>query len=234
MIFHTLMEPGAEFIAAKQLYGGSTNQFGQAFQKYDWRVKWADSTDADSFERAITDKTRAIFVESLANPGGIITDLERVARVAEKAGVPLIVDNTMATPYLIRPFEWGADIVVHSATKFLGGHGNSLGGLIVEGGKFDWAKSGKYKTMTEPNPSYHGLRFYETFGDFAFCVATRALALRDIGPTLAPFNAFLIITGIETLPLRMQRHCDNALSVARWSRTTKSRGCRMRASRATR
>jgi O-acetylhomoserine (thiol)-lyase len=216
MIFHTLMEPGGEFVAAKQLYGGSVNQFSQAFAKYDWRVRWADSTDPDSFDRAINENCRAIFVESLANPGGVITDLEKVARLAERAGVPLIVDNTMATPYLIRPFEWGADIVVHSATKFLGGHGNSLGGLIVEGGKFDWGKSGKYKTMTEPNPSYHGLRFHETFGDFAFCVATRALALRDIGPTMAPFNAFLIIMGIETLPLRMQKHCDNALVVARW------------------
>jgi len=216
LVFHTLMEPGGEFVAAKQLYGGSVNQFGQAFTKYDWHVRWADSTDPESFERAVTDKCRGIFVESIANPGGIITDLEKVARVAERAGVPLIVDNTLASPYLVRPFEWGADIVVHSATKFLGGHGNSLGGLIVEGGKFDWAKSGKYKTLTEPNPSYHGLRFYETFGDFAFCVAARALGLRDIGPTLAPMNAFLILTGIETLPLRMQKHCDNALVVARW------------------
>jgi O-acetylhomoserine (thiol)-lyase len=216
LVFHTLMEPGGEFVAAKQLYGGSVNQFGQAFTKYDWHVRWADSTDPESFERAVTDKCRGIFVESIANPGGIITDLEKVARVAERAGVPLIVDNTLASPYLVRPFEWGADIIVHSATKFLGGHGNSLGGLIVEGGKFDWAKSGKYRTLTDPNPSYHGLRFYETFGDFAFCVAARALGLRDIGPTLAPMNAFLILTGIETLPLRMQKHCDNALVVARW------------------
>ena len=210
------MEPGAEFVSARQLYGGSVNQFNQSFKKYNWHVKWADATDPESFKREITDNTRALFCESLANPGGVITDLEPLARIAEDAGVPLIVDNTLATPYLIRPFEWGAHLVVHSATKFLGGHGNSLGGLITEAGTFDWAKSGKFKTMTEENPSYHGLKFFETFGDFAFCVAARALALRDLGPTMAPMNAFLILTGIETLPLRMRRHCDNALAVARW------------------
>ncbi len=216
LVFHTIMEPGAEFIAARQLYGGSVNQFNQSFKKYDWHARWADATDPDSFKRQVTDKTRAIFCESIANPGGVISDLEGIARVAEDAGVPLIVDNTLATPYLIRPFEWGANIIVHSATKFLGGHGNSLAGVIVEGGTFDWSKSGKYTTMIEENVSYHGIRFYETFGDFAFCVAARTLALRDLGPCLAPQNAFLVLTGIETLPLRMRRHCDNALAVARW------------------
>jgi O-acetylhomoserine (thiol)-lyase len=216
LVFQTIMEPGGEFISARQLYGGSVNQFTHSFKKYDWHVKFADATDADSFKRQVTDKTRAIFCESIANPGGVISDLEGIARVAESAGVPLIVDNTLATPYLIRPFEWGAHIVVHSATKFLGGHGNSLAGLIVEAGTFDWAKSGRYKTMTDENPSYHGIRFYETFGDFAFCVATRALSLRDLGPCLAPMNAFLVLTGMETLPLRMRRHCDNALTVAKW------------------
>jgi len=216
LVFQTLMEPGAEFVSARQLYGGSVNQFTHSFKKYDWHVKWADSTDAESFKRVLTEKTRAIFCESIANPGGVISDLEGIARVAEGAGVPFIVDNTLATPYLIRPFEWGAHIVVHSATKFLGGHGNSLAGLIVEAGTFDWAKSGNYKTLTEENPSYHGLRFHETFGDFAFCVATRALSLRDLGPCLAPMNAFLVLTGMETLPLRMRRHCDNALTVAKW------------------
>jgi O-acetylhomoserine (thiol)-lyase len=216
LVFHTLMEPGAEFIAARQLYGGSINQFSHSFSKYDWHVRWADSTDPDSFKRAVTDKTRAIFCESIANPGGVISELEGIARVASDAGVPFIVDNTLATPYLLRPFEWGAHIVVHSATKFLGGHGNSLAGAIVEAGTFDWAKSGNYKTMTEENASYHGLRFFETFGDFAFCVAARALSLRDLGPSLAPMNAFQVLTGIETLPLRMRRHCDNALAVARW------------------
>jgi len=216
LVFQTIMEPGAEFIAARQLYGGSVNQFSQSFKKYDWHVKWADATDADSFKRQVTDQTRALFCESIANPGGVISDLEAIARVAEDAGVPLIVDNTLATPFLIKPFQWGAHIVVHSATKFLGGHGNSLAGLIVEAGTFDWSKSGKYKTMTEENASYHGLRFFETFGDFAFCVAARALALRDLGPCLAPMNAFLVLTGMETLPLRMRRHCDNALRVAQW------------------
>jgi len=216
LVFQTIMEPGAEFVSARQLYGGSVNQFTHSFSKYGWHVKWADATDVESFKRVVTDKTRAIFCESIANPGGVISDLEGIARVAEGAGVPFIVDNTLATPFLIRPFEWGAHIVVHSATKFLGGHGNSLAGLIVEAGTFDWAKSGNYKTMTEENPSYHGLRFYETFGDFAFCVAARALALRDLGPCLAPMNAFLVLTGMETLPLRMRRHCDNALAVAQW------------------
>jgi O-acetylhomoserine (thiol)-lyase len=216
LVFHTLMEPGGEFISARQLYGGSVNQFGQAFAKYDWHVRWADATDADSFARVVTDKTRAIFCESIANPGGVISDLEGIARVAEQAGVPFIVDNTLATPYLLRPFEWGAHIVVHSATKFLGGHGNSLAGAIVEAGTFDWTKSGKYRTLSDENPSYHGIRFHETFGDFAFCVAARALALRDLGSCLAPQNAFLVLTGIETLPLRMKRHCENALAVAEW------------------
>ena len=216
LVFHTLMEPGGEFISAKQLYGGSVNQFSQAFAKYDWHVRFADATDADSFARAVTDKTRAIFCESIANPGGVISDLEGIARVAEQAGVPFIVDNTLATPYLLRPFEWGAHIVVHSATKFLGGHGNSLAGAIVEAGTFDWTKSGKYPTLSEDNPSYHGIRFHETFGDFAFCVAARALALRDLGSCLSPQNAFLVLTGIETLPLRMKRHCENALTIAKW------------------
>src|SRR5262245_7080223 len=216
LVFQILMEPGAEFVSARQLYGGSVNQFTHSFSKYDWHAKWADATDAESFKRQVTDKTRALFCESIANPGGVISDLEGIARVAESAGVPFIVDNTLATPYLIRPFEWGAHIVVHSATKFLGGHGNSMAGLIVEAGTFDWEKSGKFKTMTEENPSYHGIRFYETFGDFAFCVAARALALRDLGPSLAPMNAFLVLTGMETLPLRMRRHCENALTVAKW------------------
>ena len=222
LVFHTLMAPGMEFVSARQLYGGSINQFGQAFQKYDWRVKWADATDPDSFRRAITDKTRALFIESIANPGGTIVDVEAIARVAEEAGVPLVVDNTLATPYLVRPFEWGAHIVVHSATKFLAGHGNSIAGLIVDGGNFDWNKGGKFPTLSEPCPSYHGIKLYETFGDMAFGVACRVLALRDVGPALAPMNAFLVLTGMETLPLRMQRHCDNALAVARWLESHKA------------
>jgi len=216
IVLHTLMQPGDEIVAARQLYGGSVNQFSHGFAKFDWHVKWADTRNADSFRAALSPKTKAIFIESIANPGGIVTDIESIAGVAREAGVPLIVDNTFASPYLIRPIEWGADIVVHSATKFLGGHGNSIAGLIVDGGKFDWGKSGKYPSLSEPCPSYHGMRLWETFGDMAFAIACRVLGLRDMGPALSPMNAFLVLTGIETLPLRMQRHCDNALAVARW------------------
>jgi len=178
-------------------------------------VKWADPDDLSTFEAAISDKTKAIFIESIANPGGVITDIRAIADIAHKAGVPLIVDNTMATPYLIKPFEHGADIIVHSATKFLGGHGNSIGGLIVDGGSFDFMKSGRYPMLSPPRPEYGGLVLGETFGNFGFAIACRVLGLRDLGPALSPFNAFMILTGIETLPLRMQRHSDNALIVAR-------------------
>src|SRR5512134_1528676 len=216
LVFHTLLAPGDEFIAARQLYGGSISQFTHSFKKCGWEVKWADTTDPDSFRAALSPKTKAIFVESIAYPGGIITDLEGVAAVAKEAGVPFIVDNTLATPYLTRPVEHGADIVVHSLTKFLGGHGNSIGGAIVDCGTFDWSGSGRYPTLSEPCAAYHGIRLAETFGNFAFAIACRVLGLRDFGPAISPFNAFLILTGIETLPLRMQRHCDNALAVATW------------------
>jgi O-acetylhomoserine (thiol)-lyase len=215
LAFHTLMGPGLEIVAARQLYGGSVNQLSQGFAKFDWHTKWADATDPDSFKPLITEKTRAIFIESIANPGGIITDIEAVAKIAHDAGVPLLVDNTLASPYLIRPIEWGADIVLHSATKFLGGHGNSMAGVIVDSGKFDWG-SGKFPSLSEPNPSYHGMRMWETFGDMAFAITTRVLGLRDLGPSLSPMNAFLVLTGIETLPLRVQKHSDNALAVAQW------------------
>lgn len=214
VVFHTLMENGDEFVAGNKLYGGSMNQFSHAFAKMGWHVKWAEATDPESFRSAITPKTKAIFIESLANPGGIITDMSAIAKIANDADIPLIVDNTMATPYLCRPLEHGADIVVHSATKFLGGHGNSLGGLIVDGGKFNWS-NGKYPSLSEPSPSYHGMILHETFGNLGFAIACRVLGLRDLGPALAPMNAFLILTGIETLALRMQRHCENALAVAK-------------------
>jgi O-acetylhomoserine (thiol)-lyase len=215
MTFHTLMSPGDEIVSARQLYGGSINQFSQSFAKFNWHVKWADTTNPDSFKAQITDKTKALYCESIANPGGLITDIEALAKIAHDAGVPLVVDNTLASPYLIRPIEWGADIVTHSATKFLGGHGNSMAGVIVDGGKFDWG-NGKFPTISEPNPSYHGMRMWETFGDMAFAITTRVFALRDLGPSLSPMNAFLVLTGTETLSLRMQRHCDNALAVAKW------------------
>jgi O-acetylhomoserine (thiol)-lyase len=212
---HTLMGPGDQIVAARQLYGGSINQFSQGFAKFSWGVAWADARDPQSFKAAITDRTKAIFIESIANPGGIVTDIEAIAAIAHEAGVPLIVDNTLASPYLIRPIEWGADIVIHSGTKFLGGHGNSMCGLIVDSGKFNYG-SPKFPSLSEPCPSYHGMKLWETFGDMAFAIACRVLGLRDLGPALSPMNAFLVLTGIETLPLRMQRHCDNALTVARW------------------
>lgn len=216
IVLHTLLEPGDEFISARQLYGGSINQFNHSFKKFGWNVVWADADDISSFEKAVTPKTKAIFIESIANPGGIITDIDAVAKIAREAGVPLIVDNTLATPYLWKPIDHGADIVVHSLTKFIGGHGNSIGGLIVDGGTFDWSKGGRYPTLSEPCDSYNGMVLHETFGNFAFAIACRVLGLRDLGPAMSPFNAFLMITGCETLPLRMQRHSDNALAVAQY------------------
>ena len=216
LTFHTLMEPGENFVAGRQLYGGSINQFANAFKSFDWQVRWADSEDPQSFEKQIDDKTRAIFIESFANPGGIVVDIEAIAKIAHAHGVPLIVDNTLATPYLLRPIEHGADIVVHSLTKFIGGHGNSMGGLLIDGGTFDWGKSGHYKKLTEPRPDYAGLVIYEATGNAAFATAARVLGMRDFGPTISPFNAFRILTGAETLPLRMQKHSDNALAVAQY------------------
>jgi O-acetylhomoserine (thiol)-lyase len=216
LAFHTIMEPGDEFVSARQLYGGSLNQFTQSFKKFGWNVKFADIDDLGSFESAIGPKTKAIFVESLANPGGRVTDLEAIASVARRAGVPLIVDNTLASPYLCRPIEHGADVVVHSATKFLGGHGNSMGGVIVDGGTFNWMRDGRYPSLSEPRSDYHGMVLGETFGNFAFAIACRVLGLRDLGPCISPFNAWQILTGIETLPLRMERHCASAIKVAEY------------------
>jgi O-acetylhomoserine (thiol)-lyase len=214
LVFHTLLQPGDEFVAANKLYGGSINQFNHAYKNFGWNVVWADADDPSSFEAAITPKTKAIFVESIANPGGVIVDLQAIAAIAKKHRIPFIVDNTMASPYLIRPFEHGADIIVHSATKFLGGHGNSVGGVIVDGGSFNFAGDDRYPMLSKPRPEYGGMVLGETFGNFGFAIACRVLGLRDLGPALSPFNAFLILNGIETLPLRMQRHSDNALAVA--------------------
>ncbi len=214
--FHALLQPGDEFIAARRLYGGSINQFNQSFKNFGWNVVWADTDDVSTFEKALTPKTKAIFIESIANPGGTVTDIEAIAAIARKAGVPLIVDNTLASPYLIKPIDHGADIVLHSLTKFLGGHGNSIGGIIVDAGTFDWSRDGRYPVLSEPRPEYHGIKLQETFGNFAFAIAARVIGLRDLGPALSPFNAFLILTGIETLGLRVQRHSDNAKAVAEW------------------
>jgi O-acetylhomoserine (thiol)-lyase len=215
LAFHTLLESGDEFVAGRQLYGGSINQFNHSFKKFNWNVIWADSTKPETFEKAITPKTKALFCESIANPGGVIVDLAAIGAIAKKHGIPLIVDNTLATPYLVKPKDHGADIIVHSATKFLGGHGNSIGGILVDCGTFDWIKAGnRYPTLTAPNASYNGMVLAETFGNFAFAIAARVMGLRDIGPAIAPFNAFLITTGMETLPLRMRQHCDNAQAAA--------------------
>ncbi|MEQ8701634.1 MAG: O-acetylhomoserine aminocarboxypropyltransferase [Bauldia litoralis] len=213
---HAMMSPGDEFIAARQLYGGSINQFNHSFKSFGWNVKWADIDDVESFERAVSPKTKAIFIESIANPGGVVTDIEAIAAVAKRAGVPLIVDNTLATPYLCKPLDHGADIVLHSMTKFIGGHGNSIGGMIVDGGKFNWMASDRYPMLSQPRPEYNGMVLGETFGNFAFAIACRVLGLRDLGPAISPFNSFLILTGSETLPLRMQRHSDNAKAVAEY------------------
>src|SRR6202050_5196253 len=214
LIFATMMEPGDEFLASRNLYGGSLTQFGLSFKKLGWTCHFVDPNDPENFRKALTPRCKAIFVERLANPGGVVVDIQRVAAIAHAAGIPLIVDNTLATPYLCRPLEHGGDIVWHSTTKFLAGHGNSLGGVVVESGKFDWSQGGRFPSLTEPEPAYHGLRFFENFGDFAFTTKARAVALRDFGPALAPMNAFLTITGIETLPLRMERHVANAREVA--------------------
>lgn len=214
LVMHALMQPGDEFVAAKKLYGGSINQFGQSFKSFDWHVKWAEGIEPADFEKQITPKTKAIFIESLANPGGVVMDINGIAEVARKHHIPLIVDNTMATPYLCRPIEHGADIVVQSLTKFMGGHGNSMGGIIVDGGTFDWSKDDRFPILTEPRPEYNDMVLAETFGNFAFAIACRVLGLRDLGPAISPFNAFQILTGIETLPLRMERHSENALKVA--------------------
>ena len=214
VVFHTLMRPGDEFVASTKLYGGSINQFNHAFKNYGWQVRWANPDEPETFKAAINDKTRAIFMESIANPGGVVSDLDAIAKIAKDARLPLIVDNTMATPYLMRPAEHGADIIVHSATKFLGGHGNSMGGIVVDCGSFEWLGDARYPMLSAPRPEYNGMVLAETFGNFGFAIACRVLALRDLGPALSPFNAFLILNGIETLSLRMRRHCDNALTVA--------------------
>lgn len=219
LVFHTLLTPGDEFVASRKLYGGSINQFTHAFKSFGWNVVWADPDDISSFERAISPKTKAIFVESIANPGGVVTDIAAISKVAKAAGVPLIVDNTLASPYLWRPIEHGADIVIHSATKFLGGHGNSIGGVIVDAGTFNWSATDRYPFLSQPRPEYQGIVLHETFGNFAFAIAARVLGLRDLGPALSPFNAFLILTGIETLALRMKQHSANALEVARYLST---------------
>ena len=214
LAFFPFMEPGDHFVASNKLYGGSITQFGRSFKKFGWNVSFVDADKPENFRAAITDRTKALFCESLANPGGVVSDLEAIAAVAHQAKIPLMVDNTMATPYLCRPFEWGASIAIHSTTKFLSGHGNAMGGVVIDSGKFDWSSNALFSGLTGPEPAYHGLKFHETFGDMAYTVHNHAIGLRDLGPTMAPMNAFLTLNGVETLPLRMDRHCANAQIVA--------------------
>jgi O-acetylhomoserine (thiol)-lyase len=209
-----LMGPGDDFVASNRLYGGSVTQFGKTFKKFDWHVRFVDVDKPDNVRRALGPRTKAIFTESLANPGGVVSDLEALAEIAREAGIPLIVDNTLATPYLCRPFEWGADLIVHSTTKFLTGNGTVVGGAVIDSGRFDWAQNDKFGALTTPEPAYHGLTFYETFGDMAYTTHAHAVGLRDLGPTMAPMNAFLTLLGVETLSLRMERHSENARRVA--------------------
>ena len=209
-----LMQPGAEIVASTRLYGGSIQQMKNTYPKFGWSAKFVDADDPENFRKALTPKTKAFFIESLANPGGVISDIEAIAKIADQAGVPLIVDNTMASPWLCRPIEWGATLVIHSTTKFLSGNGTSMGGAIVDSGKFDWSKDGKFPSIGGAEPAYHGLNFHESFGDMAYTFHSHAVGLRDLGPSQAPFNAWLTMLGIETLGLRMERHCRNAQEVA--------------------
>ena len=209
-----LMAPGMEVIVADKLYGGTINLMGKSYQKFGWKAIFADTEDPESFRRAVTDKTRAIFIENLANPGGIVADLEAIVKIANEAGVPLVVDNTLATPFLSQPLEWGADLVVHSTTKYLSGQGNALGGVVIDSGKFPWLGNQKYPSLSAPSAEYNGLIFAETFGDLAYTMFSHAVSLRDLGCTQSPMNAWITLNGVETLPLRMERHCSNGLAVA--------------------
>lgn len=209
----TIAHSGDHIVAANTLYGGTYNLFEHTFKDFGIEVTFVDPDQPGSFENAIRPNTKAIYFETLGNPNSSIIDIRAVADIAHKNGIPVIVDNTFATPYLLRPFEYGADIVVHSATKFIGGHGTSIGGVIVDSGKFDWAASGKFPGLTEPNPSYHGVRFTEAAGAAAYITKARVILLRDTGAALSPFNSFLFLQGLETLSLRVERHVENALKV---------------------
>jgi O-acetylhomoserine (thiol)-lyase len=211
----TLASAGEEIISTTSLYGGTYNLFHYTLPRLGITVRFVDADDFDGLRAAINDKTRAIYTESIGNPKLDVVDIERFAAIAHENGLPLVIDNTTPSPALVRPIEWGADIVVNSATKFLGGHGTSIGGVIVDAGKFDWAASGRFKEFTSPDPSYHGLSYVEAFGPVAFILKARIQGLRDTGAALSPFNAFLFLQGIETLHLRLERHSQNALAVAR-------------------
>ena len=210
-----IAQAGDQIVSSNSLYGGTYNLFHHTLPKLGIEAAFADPSNPENFRRCITPKTKLIYAETLGNPKNDMLDIEAVAKIAHEAGIPLMIDNTVATPYLCRPFEWGADIIVHSLTKFLGGHGNSIGGIIVDSGKFDWTQ-GRFPSLVEPDPSYHNMKFVETFGNLAYIIKVRVQLLRDLGPALSPFNAFLVLQGVETLSLRVQRHSDNALKVAQF------------------
>jgi O-acetylhomoserine (thiol)-lyase len=212
----TLAQAGDEIVASTDLYGGTVSLFNNTFPRLGITVRYVSPGDFSAWESAVTEKTKAFFAESIGNPKLDIIDLERIAAIGASHGVPLVVDNTVTTPYLLRPIDHGAAIVVHSATKFIGGHGTSIGGLIVDSGTFDWAASGRFQEFLEPDPAYHGLKFHETFGAMTFILRARVLGLRDMGAALSPFNSWLFLQGLETLHLRMARHSENGLAVARW------------------
>jgi len=206
---------GDHIVSSSSLYGGTYNLFHHTFRRLGIETTFVDPANSEGFRKAIRPNTKLIYGEALANPKNDLPDLEAVSKIAHAAGVPVVIDNTVPTPYLLRPFDWGVDLVVHSMTKFLGGHGTSIGGIVVDSGKFNWA-GGRFPSLTEPDPSYHGIKYVETFGPAAFIVKARVQLLRDLGGCLSPFNAFLILQGVETLSLRMQRHCDNAMAAAKW------------------
>jgi O-acetylhomoserine (thiol)-lyase len=211
----TLLEQGDELVSASTLYGGTYSQFEVSFRKLGINTKFVNPDDPQNFKKALSKKTKAIYAETIGNPLMNVLDIEPIAAIAKDAGIPLIIDNTFPSPYLCRPIEHGADIVVHSATKYIGGHGTTMGGVIVESGKFPW-DNGNFPGMMEPSRGYHGVRFHETFGDFGYTMKARMETLRTFGPALSPFNAFLLLQGLETLHLRMERHCENALAVAKF------------------
>ena len=213
--FFTLLSAGDHVVASRALYGGSITQLKHLFRKLSVELTFVDPDDPNEWDHATNEQTRLFFGETIGNPGGNVMDIEQVAKVAHGHSIPLVMDNTFATPYLCRPIEWGADIVIHSATKFLGGHGTSIGGVVIDSGDFDWS-NGKFAVIAEPSDAYHGLSFHETFGMYGFLMKLRSETLRDLGGCMSPFNAFLFLQGMETLPLRMDRHVSNALEIATW------------------
>ena len=220
MALLTILKQGDELVSASTLYGGTVSQFAINFKRMGIKTTFVDPDDPQNFERAITNKTKVLYGETVGNPNNNVLDIEPIAEIAHKHGLPLVIDNTFASPYLCRPFEHGADLVVHSATKFICGHGTSMGGIVVESGKFDWG-NGNFPDMTEPSEGYHGVKFWETFGDFAYTMKVRCETLRTLGPTLSPFNSFMMLQGLETLPVRMDRHVENTRKVVEFLKQSK-------------